>query len=82
MTCRGDPATDQVFEFFASCGGANCGFRAAGAEIRFEPDHDTDARVSFEGNFPDRTSSLQVSEMCVEMVRLRVKAGRPKLVLM
>ena len=82
MTRRSDPATVQVYDFFSGCGGASCGFRAAGMEISFALDHDADARESFEANFP-RThfEFADVRDVSVKKVRLRVEAGRPNPVL-
>ena len=77
MTRRSDPATVQVYDFFAGCGGASRGFRAAGMEIAFALDHDADARASFEANFPDAHFEFaDIRKVSVEAVRSRVEAER------
>lgn len=45
----------KVFDFFSGCGGASQGFRDAGMEIVFALDWDTDAKCSFQQNFPSAT---------------------------
>ncbi len=44
--------TVKVFDFFAGCGGASCGFREAGMEIAFALDWDSDAADTYSANFP------------------------------
>ena len=43
----------KVFDFFAGCGGASCGFEAAGMEVAFALDCDPEAQQTYTGNFPD-----------------------------
>ena len=75
MNHRGNSATVQVYDFFAGCGGASCGFRAAGMKIAFALDHDVDARASFEANFPDaHLECADIRKVSVESVRSRVEA--------
>ena len=82
MTHRSDPATVQVYDFFAGCGGASCGFRAAGLKIAFALDHDVDARASFEANFPDaHVEFADIRKVSVDAVRSRVEAERSNPVL-
>lgn len=82
MTRRSDPATVQVYDFFAGCGGASCGFRAAGMEISFALDHDADAKESFGVNFPcTHFEFADVRDVSVEKVQQRVEASRPNPVL-
>ena len=49
---REDCSRVKVFDFFSGCGGASCGFRAAGMDVVFALDCDPDARRTFELNFP------------------------------
>ena len=74
--------TVRVYDFFAGCGGASCGFRSAGMEIAFALDHDADARASFEANFCKvHFEFADIREVSVDAVRLRVEAERPNPVL-
>lgn len=45
----------KVFDFFSGCGGASQGFQDAGMEIVFALDWDTDAKNTFQLNFPAAT---------------------------
>ncbi len=82
MTGHGEPMTVQVYDFFAGCGGASCGFRDAGMEISFALDHDAEARASFQANFPDTHFEFaDIRNVSVEAVRLRVESERLKPVL-
>ena len=77
-----ESVTVQVYDFFAGCGGASCGFQAAGMEISFALDHDADARTSFQINFPSaHFEYTDIRNINVEGVRLRVEAERPNQVL-
>jgi len=72
----------QVYDFFVGCGGASCGFRAAGMEIAFALDHDTDARKTFQSNFPNAYFEFtDIRDISIDSVRLRVEAERPNPVL-
>ena len=72
----------QVYDFFAGCGGASCGFRAAGMGISFALDHDADVRKSFKANFPDAHFELEdIRQVDVDMVRHLVELERPSPVL-
>ncbi len=72
----------QVYDFFAGCGGASCGFRAAGMGISFALDHDANARKSFKANFPDAYfEPADIRDVSVDMVRQRVDSERPRPVL-
>ncbi len=67
----------QVYDFFAGCGGASCGFRAAGMDIVFALDQDKDARESFRANFPDAHFELtDIREVSTEAVRSRIDSQR------
>ena len=82
MTHRREPVTVQVYDFFAGCGGASCGFQEAGMEISFALDHDADARETFEANFPNAHFEFaDIRDVSVDAVRLRVEAERPNPVL-
>ena len=61
MIHRGEPVTVQVYDFFAGCGGASCGFQAAGMEISFALDHEADAKATFEANFPNAHFEFAIS---------------------
>ena len=74
--------TVRVYDFFSGCGGASCGFQAAGLEISFALDHDADARKTFQANFPDAHFEFaDIRDISVDAVRLRVEAERPDPVL-
>ena len=78
----GEPLTVQVYDFFAGCGGADCGFQAAGMEISFALDHDANAKKTFEANFPNAHFELvDIRDISVDVVRLQVEAERPNPVL-
>ena len=59
---REDCSRVKVFDFFSGCGGASCGFRAAGMDVVFALDRDPDARRTFELNFQRLTSNVRTSE--------------------
>ena len=82
MSRRGEPVTVRVYDFFAGCGGASCGFRTAGMKISFALDHDADARESFQANIPDaRFEFADIRNASVETVRRRMESERPDPVL-
>ena len=75
MNKRSDPTTVRVFDFFAGCGGASCGFRSAGMKIAFALDHDKNAKATFEANFPEAHFELSdIRRLRVESVRARMAA--------
>ena len=45
----------KVFDFFSGCGGASRGFQDAGMDVVFALDSDSDAKQTFELNFPAAT---------------------------
>ena len=72
----------QVYDFFAGCGGASCGFRSAGMEISFALDHDADVRESFQSNFPNvHFEFADIRTIGVDIVRHRIETERPNPVL-
>ena len=74
--------TVRVYDFFAGCGGASCGFQAVGMEIAFALDHDADAKGSFEANFPDAHFELaDIRKASLQAIRRRVEAERSRPVL-
>ena len=76
MTDHGDPTSVQVYDFFAGCGGASCGFQSAGMEVAFALDHDPDARASFEANFPEAHFEFaDIRTVSVEAIRSRMGTG-------
>ena len=82
MTHRGDPMAIQVYDFFAGCGGASCGFQAAGMGVSFALDYDANVRQNFKANFPDAHFELaDIRKVSVDMVRQRVESERPSPVL-
>lgn len=72
----------RVYDFFSGCGGASCGFRAAGMEISLALDHNTDAKASFKANFPDtRFMFADIRDASVGAIQSRMKSERPSPVL-
>jgi len=57
----------QVYDFFSGCGGTSCGLEAAGLEIAFGLDIDSDASSTFQKNFPN-------AEVCSEDIKKIVPA--------
>ncbi len=82
MIHRSDSETVEVYDFFAGCGGASCGFRSAGMKVAFALDYDMDARASFVANFPDAHFELaDIRKVRVGTIRSRVDAERSNPVL-
>ena len=82
MAHRGELVTVQVYDFFAGCGGASCGFRAAGMEISFALDTDSDAKATFKANFRStHFEFVDIRDISTEEVRVRVEAEQPSPVL-
>ena len=82
MIPRDEPGTVQVYDFFVGCGGASCGFQAAGMEISFALDNAADAKATFETNFPSAHFEFaDIRDVSVDAVRLRVETERPNPVL-
>ncbi len=72
----------RVYDFFSGCGGASCGFRAAGMEISLALDHNADASASFKANFPDaRFMSADIRDASVCAIQSRMESERPNPVL-
>ena len=72
----------KVFDFFAGCGGASCGFREAGMDVVFALDCDPDSQKTFEVNFPGTHFELgDIREMPISRVRSLVESQRPDPVL-
>lgn len=68
----------KVFDFFSGCGGASCGFRAAGMEIVYALDRDTDSECTFKKNFPSSTFERNdIREVSVSKVRRLADDRRP-----
>lgn len=68
--------TVKVYDFFAGCGGASCGFQAAGMEIAFALDQDADSKASFEANFPEAHFELaDIRNTSIQTIRHKVEAG-------
>ena len=68
----------KVFDFFSGCGGASCGFRAAGMDIVFALDCDADARNTFEANFPSvRFECSDIRDTSIPAIRMLVADQRP-----
>ena len=79
---HGNPVTVRVYDFFAGCGGASCGFQAVGMEIAFALDHDADAKASFKANFPNAHFELvDIRKANVQAIQSRVEAEGLKPVL-
>ena len=72
----------RVYDFFAGCGGASCGYRAAGLEIAFALDHDRDAIASFTANFPEaRVACEDIRSVNTEEIKKLVEADNPNPIL-
>ena len=68
----------RVFDFFSGCGGASCGFRAAGMEIVYALDRDTDSARTFEMNFPSSCfERTDIREASVDTVCRLIDDLRP-----
>lgn len=59
MTAR--PSDFKVFDFFSGCGGASCGLHAAGMDVVFALDSDTDAAATYHANF--RTTEVSCGDI-------------------
>ena len=71
----------KVFDFFAGCGGASCGFEAAGLEVIFALDNDPAAKRTYTGNFPDVSFELaDIREVDAGQLREHLDAARTSLV--
>jgi len=82
MTRGGASKIVQVYDFFAGCGGASCGFQSAGMEIAYALDHDIDAKASFEANFPDaHFEYMDICKVSAKAIRSRMETKRPNPVL-
>ncbi len=74
--------TVRVYDFFSGCGGASCGFQAAGMEVAFALDHDADAKASFKANFPDvHFEPADIRDVSVDAISSRKKTESPHPVL-
>ena len=79
-----EPMAVRVYDFFAGCGGASCGFQASGMDIAFALDRDADARKTFQANFRPNAHHFEFTDICKvdrEAVRLRVEGEKPNPVL-
>ena len=66
----------KVFDFFSGCGGASCGFQAAGMEVVFALDCDPQAKQTYTANFPDVHFELaDIRAVEAEQVQRRVEAA-------
>ena len=73
-----DRSNVKVFDFFSGCGGASCGFRAAGMDVVFALDRDADAQRTFELNF--RTTDYEcadIREIPLHRIRELSEAQKP-----
>ncbi len=78
----GDSMPVRVYDFFAGCGGASCGFRAAGMEVSLALDQDNDAKASFQANFPHaHFVCADIREADIKAIRRRMDAERPSPIL-
>ncbi|MCY3838979.1 MAG: DNA cytosine methyltransferase [Gammaproteobacteria bacterium] len=74
--------TVKVFDFFSGCGGASCGFDAAGMDVAFALDCDQEAQRTYTANFPDVHFELaDIRAVEAEEVQLHVDAARTSPVL-
>jgi len=68
----------KVFDFFSGCGGASCGFRAAGMEIVYALDRDYDSACTFQINFPSSYFERKdIREASFDTVRRLIDDLRP-----
>ena len=66
----------KVFDFFSGCGGASCGFQAAGLDVVFALDCDPAAKRTYALNFPDVHFELaDIRAVGIEQVQRRVDAA-------
>ena len=72
----------RVFDFFSGCGGASRGFQDAGMDVVFALDLDSDARQTFELNFPAATfEPTDIRDTNEDVVRALVARERPNPIL-
>ncbi len=72
----------SVYDFFSGCGGASCGFRAAGMKISYALDLDADAAASFKANFAEAYfEHADIRDICIESIHNRMENERNNLVL-
>ena len=77
MEATEQAARVKVFDFFSGCGGASCGFQAAGLDVVFALDCDREAKRTFTGNFPKAHFELgDIQAVRVEQVQRYVEAAR------
>ena len=75
---RSQQATVRVFDFFSGCGGASCGFQAAGMDVAFALDWDPEAARTYAANFPDAHLEIaDIQAVRVQDVQKRVDATGP-----
>ena len=68
----------KVFDFFSGCGGASCGFRAAGMEIVYALDRDADSESTFRKNFPSSSFyRTDIRDASVDEVRRLANDRKP-----
>ena len=69
-------ANVRVFDFFSGCGGASCGFQAAGMDVVFALDWDPEAARTYATNFPDAHLELaDIQAIRVQDVQKRMDAN-------
>ena len=74
--------TVKVFDFFSGCGGASCGFEAAGMDVVFAVDFDEEAQRTYAANFPDVHFELgDIRSLGAELVLQHVAAAQASPVL-
>ena len=75
--------TVKVFDFFSGCGGASCGFEAAGMDVVFAEDFDEEAQRTYAANFPDVHFELgDIRSLGAELVLQHVAAAQASPVLL
>ncbi len=73
-----DSSKVKVFDFFAGCGGASCGFRDAGMDVVFALDRDPTAQRTFTRNFPSAYfECADIRETPLHRIRKLTDAQRP-----
>ncbi len=80
---KGNPTSRvRVFDFFSGCGGASRGFKEAGMDVVFALDWDTNAKRTFEQNFPQtKFVAKDIRKVNEDTVRRLVDQLRPHPVL-
>ncbi len=70
--------TVRVYDFFAGCGGASCGFYDAGMKISYAMDNNLDAQTTFTSNFPDvYFENIDIREVNIGAIQHFMASDKP-----